>query len=72
LVSIAVGGSFAMHSGPEYSFCQIVEGQGKLGLPGGEAVDYRAPELFIFDPDTVHDWHDITAETLVAVCSVKA
>lgn len=71
LIEIEAGGSFAMHSSPDVAFCQIVRGRGKLGLPGGREVPYAGPELFIFLPNTEHDWHDIEEDTLMAVCIVK-
>ncbi len=70
LVEIAAGGRFAMHSSPDVAFCQIVRGRGKLGLPDGRALDYHGPELYVFLPDTLHDWHDIQEDTLLAVCIV--
>jgi quercetin dioxygenase-like cupin family protein len=70
LVEIAAGGSFAMHSSPALAFCQVVHGKGKLGLPGGEELRYEAPELYLFLPETMHDWHDIEVNTLLSVCLV--
>lgn len=70
LVEIAAGGHFAMHSSAEVAFCQVVRGQGKLGLPDGTALDYEGPELYVFQPDTLHDWHDIQEDTLLSVCLV--
>lgn len=70
-LEIARGGSFAMHSSPDVAFCQIVRGRGKLGLPAGRELDYEGPELYIFLPDTEHDWHDIEEDTLLAVCLVE-
>lgn len=70
LVEIAAGGSFAMHSSPQVAFCQIVRGRGKLGLPGGRELDYSAPELYVFLPGTLHDWHAIEEDTLLSVCLV--
>jgi quercetin dioxygenase-like cupin family protein len=71
LVEIRAGGSFAMHSSPDVAFCQIVRGRGKLGLPDGTEIDYDGPELFVFLPDTLHDWHDIEEDTLLSVCLVS-
>jgi quercetin dioxygenase-like cupin family protein len=71
LVEIRAGGSFAMHSSPDVAFCQIVRGRGKLGLPDGRALNYRGPELYVFLPDTLHDWHDIEEDTLLSVCLVR-
>jgi quercetin dioxygenase-like cupin family protein len=71
LVEIRAGGSFAMHSSPDVAFCQIVRGRGKLGLPDGTEINYDGPELFVFLPDTLHDWHDIEEDTLLSVCLVS-
>ena len=71
LVEIAAGGSFAMHSSPDVAFCQIVCGRGKLGLPGGRELGYEAPELYVFLPDTLHDWHAVEEDTLLSVCLVR-
>lgn len=71
LVEIAAGGHFVMHSSPDVAFCQVVRGRGKLGLPGGTELDYRGPELYVFLPHTLHDWHDIEEDTLLSVCLVQ-
>lgn len=71
LVEIAAGGSFAMHSSPDVAFCQVVRGRGKLGLPGGRELDYAAPELYVFLPGTLHDWHGVQEDTLLSVCLVR-
>jgi quercetin dioxygenase-like cupin family protein len=71
LVEIAAGGSFAMHSSPDVAFCQIVRGRGKLGLPDGREVEYAAPELYVFLPGTLHDWHNVEDDTLLSVCLVR-
>ena len=71
LVEIAAGGSFAMHSSPDVAFCQIIRGRGKLGLPGGRELDYAAPELYVFLPGTLHDWHSVDEDTLLSVCLVR-
>lgn len=71
LVEIAAGGTFAMHSSPDVAYCQVVRGKGKLGLPDGDALDFEGPELYIFLPNTLHDWHDIEIDTLLSVCLVK-
>jgi quercetin dioxygenase-like cupin family protein len=70
LYEIAAGGHFAMHSSPDVAFCQIVRGRGMLGLPGGREISYTGPELYVFQPDTLHDWHAIEEDTLLAVCVV--
>ena len=71
LVEIGAGGHFAMHSSPDVAFCQVVRGRGKLGLPDGTALSYRGPELYVFLPDTLHDWRDIQEDTLLSVCLVR-
>lgn len=71
LVEIAAGGHFAMHSSSDIAFCQIVRGRGKLGLPDGRELGYEGPELYIFMPNTLHDWHDIEEDTLLSVCIVE-
>jgi quercetin dioxygenase-like cupin family protein len=71
LVEIAAGGHFAMHSSPDVAFCQIVRGRGKLGLPDGREVEYEGPELYVFQPGTLHDWHDVEEDTLLSVCLVR-
>jgi quercetin dioxygenase-like cupin family protein len=72
LVEIAAGGHFAMHASPDIAFCQVVRGRGKLGLPGGKEVSYQAPELYVFHPGALHDWHDVEEATLLSVCLVRA
>ena len=72
LVEISVGGRFAMHTSPDVAFCQIVRGKGKLGLPGGTEISYEGPELYVFHPGSLHDWHDIEEDTLLSVCLVRA
>jgi quercetin dioxygenase-like cupin family protein len=71
LVRIAVGGGFPMHTGPESGFVTVIEGSGTLVLPGGVRVAYAAPELFLFAPDTLHSWTDVTADTLMSACLVS-
>ena len=72
LVEITAGGRFAMHASPDVAFCQVVRGRGKLGLPGGTEVAYQAPELYVFHPGALHDWHDVEEATLLSVCLVRA
>ena len=72
LVEIAAGGRFAMHASPDVAFCQVVRGRGKLGLPGGTEIAYQAPELYVFHPGALHDWHDVEQDTLLSVCLVRA
>jgi quercetin dioxygenase-like cupin family protein len=71
LVEIAAGGHFAMHSSPDVAFCQVVRGRGRLGLPDGRELDYQGPELYVFLPETLHDWHAIEEDTLLSVCLVR-
>ena len=72
LVDISAGGRFAMHTSPDVAFCQIVRGKGKLGLPRGSEISYEGPELYVFHPGSLHDWHDIEEDTLLSVCLVRA
>ena len=72
LVEIAAGGHFAMHASSDFAFCQVVRGQGKLGLPDGTEVAYQAPELYVFHPGALHDWHDVEQTTLLSVCLVRS
>jgi quercetin dioxygenase-like cupin family protein len=71
LVEIAAGGHFAMHSSPDVAFCQVVRGRGKLGLPDRRELAYEGPELYVFLPGTLHDWHAIAEDTLLSVCLVR-
>lgn len=71
LVELAAGGHFVMHSSPDVAFCQIVQGSGKLRLPDGQDLTYQGPELYVFLPNTLHEWHDITEDTLLSVCLIK-
>lgn len=71
LVRIAAGGHFAMHSSPDIAFCQIIEGAGTLRLPEGHELTYEGPELYVFHPGTLHEWVDVTADTLLSVCLVS-
>jgi quercetin dioxygenase-like cupin family protein len=70
LVAIAAGGGFPMHTGPEWGCVQVVSGSGTLVLPSGQRVPYTAPELFLFEPNTLHSWTDVTADTLMSACIV--
>jgi quercetin dioxygenase-like cupin family protein len=71
LVEIAAGGHFAMHTSSDVAFCQVVRGRGKLGLPGDRELSYEGPELYVFHPGSLHDWHDVESDTLLSVCLVK-
>jgi quercetin dioxygenase-like cupin family protein len=68
---IGAGGSFAMHASPDVAFCQIVRGRGRLGLPDGREIAYQAPELYVFLPGSLHDWHAVEEDTLLSVCLIK-
>jgi quercetin dioxygenase-like cupin family protein len=71
LVRIRAGGHFVMHSSPHLAFCQIVSGRGRLRLPDGRSLDYEGPELYVFRPDTLHEWYDVAEDTLLSVCIVR-
>jgi quercetin dioxygenase-like cupin family protein len=62
----------ARNSYPFIAFCQVVRGRGKLGLPGGTEIGYEAPELYVFHPGALHDWHEVEEATLLSVCLVRA
>jgi len=70
LVRVAAGGGMPMHTGSEWGFVQVVTGSGMLVLPGGRRVPYAAPELFLFEPNTLHSWTDVTVDTLMSACIV--
>jgi hypothetical protein len=70
-VRIAVGGCFALHTGPESTFVQVVHGRGELVLPGDVRVPLTAPELVLFRPDTLHGRNDIEEDTLMAACLIS-
>ena len=71
MVRIRRGGHFAMHSSPDVAFCQIVAGRGSLILPEDQIVEYKAPELYVFMPGSLHEWSDIQEDTLLSVCLVR-
>ena len=71
LVRICAGGRFPLHAGSVNSVCQIVAGHGTVGLPNGAEVAYRAPELFVFEPGTLHAWRAQT-DTEFTVCEISA
>lgn len=71
LVRIAAGGHFVMHASPDLAFCQVVKGAGTLRLPGGRDLRYAGPELYVFHPNTLHEWLDVTVDTLLSVCLVR-
>jgi quercetin dioxygenase-like cupin family protein len=68
LVEIGARGQFAMHSSPDIAFCQIIRGKGRVGLPDGGEIAYTSPELYVFLPGTLHDWHSVDEDTLLSVC----
>lgn len=72
LVHIGVGGHYVMHATPELAYCQIVRGRGVLRLPDGRELGYAGPELYIFHPETLHEWDQVTEDTLLSVCLVRA
>ena len=68
-VRIRAGGVFPLHAGQVYSVCQIISGRGILGLPDLRDLPYRAPELFVFEPGTLHSW-GASEDTLFSVCEI--
>lgn len=70
LVRIRAGGHFVMHTTPDIAHCQIVEGKGTLRLPDGDELRFEGPELYVFLPNTLHEWRDIEEDTLLSVCIV--
>lgn len=70
LVQILVGGHFPIHSSDKLAFCQVVAGAGRLGLPDGAFLDYRAPETYVFHPGTLHEWRDIMEDTVLSVALI--
>ncbi|AYY15015.1 hypothetical protein EF847_22300 [Actinobacteria bacterium YIM 96077] len=69
-VHIAAGGHFVMHTTPDLAHCQIVRGRGILRLPDDQRIPFDGPELYIFQPETLHEWTDIEEDTLLSVCLV--
>ncbi len=70
-VVIRAGGHFAMHTSPDLAWCQIVRGRGVLVLPDGSELPYEGPELFLFAPGTLHEWRDITEDTLLTTALIR-
>jgi quercetin dioxygenase-like cupin family protein len=70
-VLIRAGGHFVMHTSPDLAWCQIVRGRGVLALPDGTELPYEGPELYVFEPGTLHEWRDITEDTLLTTVLVK-
>jgi quercetin dioxygenase-like cupin family protein len=70
-VHIRAGGHFVMHTSPDLAFCQIVRGRGVLQLPDGRRLPYNCPELYVFQPGTLHEWTDIEEDTLLSVCLLR-
>lgn len=71
LYRIPVGCSVPIHAGPNYAYCQILTGRGKLILPEGREIEYHGPELFIFEPGGLHGWTEVVEDTLLSVCDVR-
>ncbi len=71
LVHLRAGGFFPLHAGRVYSVCQIVSGRGILGLPDLLELPYSAPQLFVFEPGTLHSWR-ASEDTLFSVCEIAA
>jgi quercetin dioxygenase-like cupin family protein len=68
---IPAGRHFPDHTSPDrFSVAHVVTGKGTLTLPGDQRIPFTAPETFIFEPGTLHGWHDITEDTLLAICNV--
>ncbi|QBI20645.1 hypothetical protein ER308_14485 [Egibacter rhizosphaerae] len=72
MVHIAAGGHFVMHASPDVAVCNVIRGRGELVLPQGEVLGYEAPELYVFLPDTLHEWRNIEADTLLSTALVEA
>jgi quercetin dioxygenase-like cupin family protein len=68
---IPAGTFVPIHTGPDYAYCQIVTGRGKLVLPSGQEINYHGPELYIFEPGTLHGWRDVVEDTLLSVCQAR-
>jgi quercetin dioxygenase-like cupin family protein len=58
MVTCEPGGTIATHTGPQTAMCYVVQGQGKLTLPGGEAIDYQPNDCIVFKPGTLHGWEN--------------
>jgi hypothetical protein len=71
LVEIAAGGHFAMYASTDVAFCQVVRGAGKLGLPTAPRSP-TGPGAVRVPPGALHDRHDVTQDTLLSVCLVRA
>jgi quercetin dioxygenase-like cupin family protein len=71
LFEFKAGGHFVMHASPDVAHCQIVRGRGMLGLPDGTEIPYQGPELYVFRPGALHDWHSIEEDTILSVCLVE-
>jgi hypothetical protein len=53
-----------------FSVVNIVTGRGVLALPGDREIPFTAPHTFVFEPNTLHGWHDITEDTVLAICRI--
>lgn len=70
-VLIGAGGHFVMHTSPDLAWCQIVRGRGVLALPDGTELPYEGPELYVFEPGTLHEWKDVTEDTLLTTVLIR-
>jgi quercetin dioxygenase-like cupin family protein len=67
LVGLDTGGHFVMHGGPVTAVCQVIAGAGRLRVPSGETIEYRSGDVIVFEPDALHEWLDVTADTLLSI-----
>jgi hypothetical protein len=37
-----------------------------------QEIDYRRPELYVFEADTLHGWSDVVEDMLLPVCQAKS
>ncbi|MDJ0491508.1 hypothetical protein QNA24_34610 [Rhodococcus qingshengii] len=69
---IAVGGHFALHDAPSPAFIQIVTGRGNIVFADGSVHAYAAPELYVLQPGSPHEWRDVEEDTLLSVVIIDA
>jgi quercetin dioxygenase-like cupin family protein len=69
LYRILSGSVVPMHASRKFASCQIMTGRGKLTLPDGPGIEYCGPELFIFEPGSLHGW-EIAEDTVGTACEV--
>jgi prepilin-type processing-associated H-X9-DG protein len=67
ILQIRAGGHFALHDAPSPAFIQIVTGRGNIAFADGTVRAYSAPELYVLQPGSPHEWCDIEEDTLMAV-----